>query len=114
MKKKIFVFLIFFIVSIFGNLKEEIKEAKHIYISLNYEIKEKKSEKNLKYIDFKFSELKSLSLRDKSIDKPVQLISFNFTPIIKIDLKKIVFTNRYFNIFHIGILERYSKRVLII
>ncbi|MEG2696418.1 MAG: hypothetical protein RR952_02455 [Cetobacterium sp.] len=118
MKKRIFLFLLFFIISIFGNLKEDIKQTKHIYISIDHEIKEKKSEKNIKYINFNHSELKSLSIRSdnkntsNSDDEEFYLFNFNFTPIIKIDLEKNFILDRYFKIFHISILERYSQRVL--
>lgn len=118
MKKKIFLFLLFFVISIFGNLKEDIKQTKHIYISTNYEIKEKKSEKNIKYINFNHFELKSIPIRNNNKntssnnDEEFYLFNFNFTPIIKIDLEKKIILNRYFKIFHIGILERYSQRIL--
>ncbi|MBC2851219.1 hypothetical protein H5J22_07335 [Cetobacterium sp. 8H] len=118
MKKKIFLFLLFFIISIFGNLKEDIKQTKHIYISIDHEIKEKKSERDIKYINFNHSELKSISTRNNNKntngidDEEFHLFNFDFTPIIKIDLEKKIIINKYLKILRIGILERYAQRVL--
>lgn len=113
MKKKLSIFLILFIVSLFGNFKKEQLENKHIYHFFTHEIKEQKEE-----ISNTFNILTSNDKTLVNIDKVGSLsnekifITFSFFPILKTKINKVKFYSLHsFNLI-VSILKRYPTRVL--
>ncbi len=123
MRKKLSLFLLLSIISIFGSIREEIKDRSHLYTFVNSEIKESKNNRNDKHILLNVSnkdiKIITTSIRDKkdddlgNDDSVTYLINSSFSPIFRIDLKEVPFLNFYPNNNLIyTILNRYENRVL--
>lgn len=125
MRKKLSLFLLLSIISIFGSIREEIKDRSHLYTFVNSEIKESKNNRNDKHIllnvsnkDIKIITTSSRDKKDDDLgndDSVTYLINSSFSPIFRINLKEVQFFNFYLNNNLIyTILNRYENRVLII
>ncbi|MGL5569000.1 MAG: hypothetical protein ACRDB9_07155, partial [Cetobacterium sp.] len=72
MRKKLSLFLLLSIISIFGSIREEIKDRSHLYTFVNSEIKESKNNRNDKHILLNVSnkdiKIITTSSRDKKDD----------------------------------------------
>lgn len=123
MRKKLSLFLLLSIISIFGSIREEIKDRSHLYTFVNSEIKESKNNRNDKHILLNVSnknlKIITTSSRDKkdddlgNDDSVTYLINSSFSPIFRINLKEVQFFNFYLNNNLIyTILNRYENRVL--
>ncbi|MHA4988452.1 hypothetical protein [Cetobacterium somerae] len=123
MRKKLSLFLLLSIISIFGSIREEIKDRSHLYTFVNSEIKESKNNRNDKHIllnvsnkDIKIITTSSRDKKDDDLendDSVTYLINSSFSPIFRIDLKEVPFLNFYPNNNLIyTILNRYENRVL--
>ncbi|MGL4934682.1 MAG: hypothetical protein ACRC51_04335 [Cetobacterium sp.] len=123
MRKKIFLFLLLSIISIFGGIREEAKNKANLYTFVSSEIKELKNEKKDKYIILNISK-KNIELlnssnrnkKDEDIDEnetQIYLINSNFTPILKISFvdKELLKKYSYKNLTY-TILNRDENRVL--
>lgn len=123
MKKKIFLFLLLSIISIFGGIREEAKNKANLYTFVSSEIKELKNEKKDKHIVLNISK-KNIELlnssnrnkKDEDIDEnetQIYLINSNFTPILKISFvdKELLKKYSYKNLTY-TILNRDENRVL--
>lgn len=121
MRRKISLFLLLSILSIFGGIREEVKDRTYLYTFINSEIKELKNERKDKHILLNLSnkDIKLVSTIDrKSKDKnddtiTTYLINSNFSPIYSLNLNK----NKVINFYNeknliYNILNRYEKRVL--
>lgn len=123
MRKKLSLFLLLSIISIFGSIREEIKDRSHLYTFVNSEIKESKNNRNDKHIllnisnkDIKIITTSSRDKKDDDLgndDSVTYLINSSFSPIFRINLKEVSFFNFYLNnnLIH-TILNRYENRVL--
>ncbi len=125
MRNKIFLLLFLSIISIFGNIIEEIKEKPYQYFFTTEKINEFKNKKRDTTILLNFSR-KSLELTtslDKNRNKKeddfnnhnfhTYLINFNFSSMLKVYLNN--FNSLYFfkiNKLTLTILNRYKNRVL--
>lgn len=123
MRKKLSLFLLLSIISIFGSIREEIKDRSHLYTFVNSEIKESKNNRNDKHIllnisnkDIKIITTSSRDKKDDDLgndDSVTYLINSSFSPIFRINLKEVQFFNFYLNNNLIyTILNRYENRVL--
>ncbi|WP_297431565.1 hypothetical protein [uncultured Cetobacterium sp.] len=123
MRKKLSLFLLLSIISIFGSIREEIKDRSHLYTFVNSEIKESKNNRNDKHIllnisnkDIKIITTSSRDKKDDDLgndDSVTYLINSSFSPIFRINLKEVSFFNFYLNNNLIyTILNRYENRVL--
>lgn len=123
MRKKLSLFLLLSIISIFGSIREEIKDRSHLYTFVNSEIKESKNNRNDKHILLNVSnkdiKIITTSSRDKKDDdlgndnSVTYLINSSFSPIFRINLKEVPYFNFYLNNNLIyTILNRYENRVL--
>ncbi|MGL4538669.1 MAG: hypothetical protein ACRDA2_03855 [Cetobacterium sp.] len=123
MRKKLSLFLLLSIISIFGSIREEIKDRSHLYTFVNSEIKESKNNRNDKHIllnvsnkDIKIITTSSRDKKDDDLgndDSVTYLINSRFSPIFRINLKEVPFFNFYPNNNLIyTILNRYENRVL--
>lgn len=123
MRKKLSLFLLLSIISIFGSIREEIKDRSHLYTFVNSEIKESKNNRNDKHIllnisnkDIKIITTSSRDKKDDDLgndDSVTYLINSSFSPIFRINLKEVSFFNFYPNNNLIyTILNRYENRVL--
>ncbi|MGL5204544.1 MAG: hypothetical protein ACRCXX_04285 [Cetobacterium sp.] len=123
MRKKIFLFLLLSIISIFGGIREEAKNKANLYTFVSSEIKELKNEKKDKHIILNISK-KNIELlnssnrnkKDEDIDEnetQIYLINSNFTPILKISFvdKELLKKYSYKNLTY-TILNRDENRVL--
>ncbi len=122
MRKKISLFLLLSIISIFGSIREEVKDRAHLYTFVNSEIKEKQNQRKDKHIllntSNKNSNLISTVNRDRKDDgnddnTTTYLINSNFSPIFNFSLNRdkiLKFYNENSLIY--DILNRYKKRVL--
>ncbi|MGL4954865.1 hypothetical protein [Cetobacterium sp.] len=123
MRKKIFLFLLLSIISIFGGIREEAKNKANLYTFVSSEIKELKNEKKDKHIVLNISK-KNIELlnssnrnkKDEDIDEnetQIYLINSNFTPILKISFvdKELLKKYSYKNLTY-TILNRDENRVL--
>lgn len=125
MRNKIFLLLFLSIISIFGNIIEEIKEKPYQYFFTTEKINEFKNKKRDTTILLNFSR-KSLELTtslDKNRNKKeddfnnynfhTYLINFNFSSMLKVYLNNL--NSLYFfkiNKLTLTILNRYKNRVL--
>lgn len=114
MKKKLSIFLFLFIISLFGNIKKEQLENKHIYHFFTHEIKEKKEEITSNYHILSSSHNITLNINKLNFQPNNHnfIINFKFFPILKSKINKIKFYNYYFFDLFSTILNRYPKRVL--
>lgn len=123
MRKKLSLFLLLSIISIFGSIREEIKDRSHLYTFVNSEIKESKNNRNDKHIllnvsnkDIKIITTSSRDKKDDDLgndDNVTYLINSSFSPIFRINLKEAPYFNFYLNNNLIyTILNRYENRVL--
>lgn len=123
MRKKLSLFLLLSIISIFGSIREEIKDRSHLYTFVNSEIKESKNNRNDKHIllnvsnkDIKIITTSSRDKKDDDLgndDSVTYLINSSFSPIFRINLNEVPFFNFYPNNNLIyTILNRYENRVL--
>lgn len=123
MREKLSLFLLLSIISIFGSIREEIKDRSHLYTFVNSEIKESKNNRNDKHIllnisnkDIKIITTSSRDKKDDDLgndDSVTYLINSSFSPIFRINLKEVSFFNFYLNNNLIyTILNRYENRVL--
>ena len=123
MRAKLSLFLLLSIISIFGSIREEIKDRSHLYTFVNSEIKESKNNRNDKHIllnisnkDIKIITTSSRDKKDDDLgndDSVTYLINSSFSPIFRINLKEVPFLNFYPNNNLIyTILNRYENRVL--
>ena len=123
MRKKLSLFLLLSIISIFVSIREEIKDRSHLYTFVNSEIKESKNNRNDKHIllnisnkDIKIITTSSRDKKDDDLgndDSVTYLINSSFSPIFRINLKEVSFFNFYLNNNLIyTILNRYENRVL--
>ena len=122
MRKKISLFLLLSIISIFGSIREEVKDRAHLYTFVNSEIKEKQNQRKDKHIllntSNKNSNLISTVNRDRKDDgnddnTTTYLINSNFSPIFNFSLNRdkiLKFYNENSLIY--DILNRYKKRFL--
>ncbi|MCQ8211778.1 hypothetical protein NON08_04315 [Cetobacterium somerae] len=123
MRKRITLFLLLSIISIFGSIREEFKDRTHLYNFINSEIKELKSERKDKHILLSSSNkdnrlLLTIERNRKSKDKndspiTIYLINTIFSPICSFNLNK----NKVINFYNkknliCNILNRYKERVL--
>ncbi|MGL4672258.1 MAG: hypothetical protein ACRDA0_09915 [Cetobacterium sp.] len=123
MRKKIFLFLLLSIISIFGGIREEAKNKANLYTFVSSEIKELKNEKKDKYIilniskkNIEFLNSSNRNKKDEDIDEnetQIYLINSNFTPILKISFvdKELLKKYSYKNLTY-TILNRDENRVL--
>ncbi|WP_418964151.1 hypothetical protein, partial [Cetobacterium sp.] len=97
MRKKISLFLLLSIISIFGSIREEVKDRAHLYTFVNSEIKEKQNQRKDKHIllntSNKNSNLISTVNRDRKDDgnddnTTTYLINSNFSPIFNFSLNR--------------------------
>ncbi|WP_047381499.1 MULTISPECIES: hypothetical protein [unclassified Cetobacterium] len=123
MKKKIFLFLLLSIISIFGGIREEAKNKANLYTFVSSEIKELKNEKKDKYIvldiskkNVEFLNNSNRNKKDEDIDEndtQIYLINSNFTPILRVSLIDEELSKRYsYKSLTYTILNRDQNRVL--
>lgn len=122
MKRKIFLFLLLSIISIFEGIREEAKNKADLYTFISSEIKEKKEEKNRYMLlniskkNIEFLNSSNRNKKDEDIDEnetQIYLINSNFTPILKISFvdKELLKKYSYKNLTY-TILNRDENRVL--
>ncbi|MGL5709753.1 MAG: hypothetical protein ACRCW9_02800, partial [Cetobacterium sp.] len=81
MRKKIFLFLLLSIISIFGGIREEAKNKANLYTFVSSEIKELKNEKKDKYIILNISKKNIELLNSSNRNKKDEDIDENETQI---------------------------------
>ncbi|MGL4862356.1 MAG: hypothetical protein ACRC4T_04450 [Cetobacterium sp.] len=123
MRKRLSLFLLLSIISIFGSIREEIKDRSHLYTFVNSEIKESKNQRNDKHVLLNISnkdiKIITTSSRDRKDDdlgsdnSGTYLINSSFSPIFRVNLNKVSFFNfsKNDNLIY-TILNRYENRVL--
>ncbi|MGL5278641.1 MAG: hypothetical protein ACRC8M_06080 [Cetobacterium sp.] len=123
MRKRLSLFLLLSIISIFGSIREEIKDRSHLYTFVSSEIKESKNYRNDRHVllnisskDIKIITTFSRDKKDDDLgndDTVTYLINSNFSPIFRINLNEGSFLSFSKNDDLIyTILNRYENRVL--
>lgn len=123
MRKRLSLFLLLSIISIFGSIREETKDRSHLYTFVSSEIKELKNQRKDKYtlLNISNKDIKVVATlkQDKKDDNlendtiTTYLINSSFSPIFRINLNEIQVLNFLKNRCLIyTILNRYKNRVL--
>ncbi|MDX8336504.1 MULTISPECIES: hypothetical protein [Cetobacterium] len=120
MRKKITLFLLLSIISIFIGIREEAKTRAYLYTFINSEIKESNQKKDKHILSNASNENKKLIVqinrdrKNKNDDNiTTYLINSSFSPIYSFNLSNYKICNFYsFQKIENGILNRYEKRVL--
>lgn len=123
MRKRLSLFLLLSIISIFGSIREEIKDRSHLYTFESSEIKELKNQRKDKHILLNISnnsiKIATTLNKDKKNDglgdgsTSIYLINSIFSPIFRIIPNKVSFFSFLLNDSLVyTILNRYENRVL--